>query len=173
MIDWQRIIDKHGSIVWQTAYRLLGNHADAADCFQETFICAVELLGREPVRNFPALLARLATARAIDRLRERIRQAKIHVSELDLAAVANGRGGPEKQAQINELIVKLRTALTKLPAQEAQAFCLRHINGMSYHEIGKMLGIGTSNAGVLIHRAKKKLRNSFEKPSNSKNRGVL
>ena len=65
MIDWQSIINKHGPAVWQTAYRLLGNHADTADCFQETFICALELSRRQRVRSFPALLVRSATTQAI------------------------------------------------------------------------------------------------------------
>ena len=30
MVDWQVIIKKHGPAVWQTSYRLLGNHADTA-----------------------------------------------------------------------------------------------------------------------------------------------
>ncbi|MBA7711503.1 hypothetical protein ES703_120469 [subsurface metagenome] len=65
MIDWQMVVKKHGPAVWQTAYRLLGNHADTADCFQETFICALELSRRQRVRSFPALLVRSATTRAI------------------------------------------------------------------------------------------------------------
>ena len=69
VIDWQKIIKKHGPSVWKTAYRLLGDCTDAADCFQETFICALEVSRRQHVRNFSALLARLATSRAIDRLR--------------------------------------------------------------------------------------------------------
>jgi len=32
----------HGPLVWQTAWRLLGHEADAADCFQETFVSAME-----------------------------------------------------------------------------------------------------------------------------------
>jgi len=31
--DWQLIVNEQGPLVWQTAYRLLGNEADAADCF--------------------------------------------------------------------------------------------------------------------------------------------
>ena len=65
MIDWQMIVKKHGPAVWQTAYRLLGNHTDTADCFQETFISALEVAQRQCARNFPALLVWLATARAI------------------------------------------------------------------------------------------------------------
>jgi RNA polymerase sigma-70 factor (ECF subfamily) len=74
VIDWQIIIEKHGPAVWQTAYRLLGNYEDASDCFQETFICALKVSNRQRVKNFPALLVRLATTRAIDQLRRRIRR---------------------------------------------------------------------------------------------------
>lgn len=74
VVDWQVVLEKYGPIVWQTTYRLLGNHADAADCFQEAFVGALEISRRQRVRNFPALLSRLATARAIDRLRQRVRR---------------------------------------------------------------------------------------------------
>ncbi len=65
VIDWQMVVKKHGPAAWQTAYRLLGNHADTADCFQETFICALELSRRQRGRSFPALLVRSAATRAI------------------------------------------------------------------------------------------------------------
>ena len=71
--DWQAIVTEHGPTVWQTAYRLLGNRADAADCFQETFLSAFEYSRHQPVRHIPGLLVRLATTRAIDRLRQRTR----------------------------------------------------------------------------------------------------
>ena len=74
MQDWQTIVTEYGPLVWRTAYRLLANHADAADCFQETFLAALELSRRQPVRNMSGLLVRLATTRAIDRLRQRGRQ---------------------------------------------------------------------------------------------------
>jgi len=41
---------------------LLRHEADSADCFQRTFISALEVTKRETVRNWPGLLRRLATA---------------------------------------------------------------------------------------------------------------
>ena len=35
MPDWQELMNRDGKAVWQTAYRLLGNRADADECFQE------------------------------------------------------------------------------------------------------------------------------------------
>ncbi len=76
VIDWEEIVSRHGGIVWKTAYRVLGNHADALDCHQDTFLAAVEFSRRQKVRDWPALLQHLATARAIDRLRCRISDGK-------------------------------------------------------------------------------------------------
>ena len=165
MIDWQVIIKKHGPAVWQTSYRLLGNHADAADCFQETFVSALEFCRRQRVRNFSALLARLATARAIDQLRRRLRRSRFNAVPAEWTGPERMPGanpGPAQQAQQQELALRLRKSLTELPPREAQAFCLRYLNDMSYRQIAKELGINTNAAGVLLHRARAKLRESFE-----------
>ena len=175
VIDWQLIINRHGPAVWRIAYRLLGNHADAADCFQETFVSALEFCRRQHVWNFSALLAQLATARAIDQLRRRVRRSSLTQSAsvgavsdrdkpapVDWAAVPSANPDPAQQAQQQELAARLRESLTQLPPREAQAFCLRYLNNMSYRQIAKALGIKTNAAGVLLHRARAKLRDSFE-----------
>jgi len=162
VVDWQVIIEKHGPVVWQTAYRLLGNHADAADCFQETFVSALEFCRRQRVRNFSALLARLATARAIDQLRRRFRRSRSEADTADWAVLKSTNPCPAERAQQKELTDGLRKSLSNLPPQEAQAFCLRYLNDMSYREIANELGIKTNAAGVLLHRARAKLRESFE-----------
>ncbi len=64
--------------------------------------------------------------------------------------------------EAGELADQLRLALAKLGDNEAQAFCLRYLNDMSYRQIGAELGIKTNTVGVLIHRAKKKLRELLE-----------
>jgi len=164
VIDWQKIVEKHGPIVWQTAYRLLGNDADAADCFQETFVSALKVSQRENVRNFSALLVRLATMRAIDKLRQRFSNSNIFAEAADLVTVPSANPGPLQEAQMHELAEKLRKALTQLPPQEAQVFCLRYLNNMSYRQIAKEIGIKANAAGVLLHRAREKLRKFFEVP---------
>ena len=162
MIDWQTIIEEHGPAVWQTAYRLLGNRADAADCFQDTFVSALQFCRRRRVRNFPALLTRLATARAIDQLRSRFRRANISSDLMDSSPSRNP--GPVQAAQQRELTDGLRESLSKLPPREAQAFCLRCLNDMSYQQIAQDLGVTANAAGVLLHRARARLKEYFESP---------
>jgi len=171
VIDWQVIVKKHGPLVWETAYRLLGNHTDAADCFQETFVSALQISQRQPVRRFSALLTRLATARAIDRLRQRLRRPLSDIETIDQGAIPGANPDPAEQVQQQELAARLRETLSRLPPQEAQVFCLRYINDMSYRQIAKQLNIKTNAAGVLLHRARAKLRRYFVSQADASQKG--
>lgn len=157
MADWPAIMRQHGPLVWRTAYRLLSHEADAADCFQETFVCAMEVSRRQAVANWPGLLSRLATARAMDQLRRRIRERnRSAMDECD--AQPSRKANPLQHAQASELGERLRTALGELPGRYGEVFCLRHINEMSYEEIGQHMGISVDAVGVLLHRARGRLR---------------
>ena len=166
VIDWKMIIEEHGAAVWRISYRLLGNHADASDCFQETFISALEFSRYNRIKNFSAFLVRIATARAIDQLRLRFRQKQNTAVLNDMDDYSVEKMNPANHVQQGELAVKLRYALAQLPPPEAQVFCLRYLNDMSYRRIAKELSIKTNAVGVLLHRAKEKLRKYFEVSSN-------
>ena len=83
MVDWDLIVSREGPAVWRTLYRLLGDRADAEDCFQETFLAALAVWDREDVQHPRAMLNRLATAHALDRLRQRYRHANRHAGGTD------------------------------------------------------------------------------------------
>jgi len=158
VFDWQTITEKHGPLVWQTAYRLLRHEADAADCFQETFVAAFEFSQKQRVRNMAGLLTRLATIRAIDKLRRRARNSPARWEDAAPHAAVSREPGPDTSALSKELAARLRAAISRLPETEAKVFCLRHFSDMSYREIARELQIKTSAAGVLLHRAKARLR---------------
>jgi RNA polymerase sigma-70 factor (ECF subfamily) len=161
MPDWDAIVRQHGRLVWRTAYRLLGNHADACDCFQETFLSALSAARRQHVENWGGLLQRLATARALDRLRHRLRQAGRGGHLADEATVPCPAPGPPRQAESRELNERLRLALADLPPNQAEALCLHYLEEWSYQEIGRHLGIATNAVGSLLHRARARLREAL------------
>ena len=162
-IDWQMVISKHGPAVWQRVYRLLGNEADAAECFQETFVSALKVSRRQRIYNFGALLASIAASRAVDKLRQRIRERRIQSGYADLDDLAGKSPGPPQEVQRRELAVLLREVIGRLPRIEAEIFCLRHLNGMSYRRIAKELGVKTNTVGAYLHRARNKIRQNLEK----------
>jgi RNA polymerase sigma-70 factor, ECF subfamily len=159
MVDWERITKEHGPLVWRTVYRLLGGRGgDAADCFQETFVSVLDVSRRQVVRNWPGLLQRVATARALDVLRRRKRNTIVRRDEVELDQVVSREREPSQRMQQAELQERLREALTQLPPAQSEVFCLRHLNDMRYDEIATEMEMSVDNVGVTLHRAKARLR---------------
>ena len=159
MVDWDDIIDREGPAVWRTVCRLLTHRADAEECFQETFVAALELWRRQPVRSARAVLQRLATARAVDRLRQRYRAGARREAGGDSVGRAVDRSpSPPDRAAAAELAESLRTALAELPPKQADVFCLHCLDGFSYREVADALGMSVDDVGVTLHRARAKLR---------------
>ena len=159
MEDWSSIVAQHGEAVWRAAYRILGNEADAADCVQETFAAAVKVSRRQPVRSWPALLHRLGSTKALEMLRQRTRRRRRQdATAADACETADGGPGPADQAQAREATEALRRALARLPEQQAAVLSLRFFEDLSYDEIAEAMGLKSSAVGVLIHRARIKLR---------------
>src|SRR5580658_4690690 len=157
MEDWDGIMSREGPAVWRTVYRLLGHSADADECFQETFLGALRLAQKEPLRDVRAILQRLATARAMDVLRRRYRQRKREVATDWESHSADG-ASPGQSAEAAELSDRLRTALSELPTKQAEAFCLFSLEGWSYQQIAGHLDSSIDAVGVMLHRARAKLR---------------
>jgi RNA polymerase sigma-70 factor (ECF subfamily) len=157
LMDWPQIVEQHGAMVWRIVRRLVNHDSDAADCFQRTFVSALELSRREPVANWGPLLNRLAHARALDRLRERKRRAGN--APMPEEGLADRRAtSPPQAAGANELAEHLRRALADIDPRQAEVFCLSCLEGLSYDEIAAQLGITVNHVGVLLNRAKKVLR---------------
>jgi RNA polymerase sigma-70 factor (ECF subfamily) len=155
--DWPEIVKEFGPLVWRTAYRLLGNEADAGDCFQRTFLSAVELSEREVIRHWPGALKRLATARALEQLRQRHRDIGRR-SEFPDSASDGRANDPLDLAAAGELALRLREALAAIDPVQAQVFCLVCLEGLSYPEAADQVSMTANHVGVLLNRARAALR---------------
>ena len=74
---------------------------------------------------------------------------------------------PESWFESKEFIEVLEDELTKLPENQRIAFRLKEIEGEKTIHICDILGITTSNLGVLLYRAKNTLRIRIEKRMSS------
>ena len=157
--NWNQIVKKFGPLVWHTAFKLLDNKEDAADCFQQTFLNALEYSKKNKIKHYPAFLTKAATSRAIDILRQRKTQC---FCDDAVNFVETNERDPMAAIETKELADKLRFALSWLIPIEAEIFALRHFNNMSYGEIAKSVGISTSNVGVILLRAKSKIKKHLE-----------
>ena len=178
MTNWHRILHDHGPTVWRTLWRLLGHRADAEECFQETFLAAVRAERRDAaVTHWSALLQTLATARAVDRLRQRYARRRESAGDPDDPTSPDETASPEPSPSDvldgNELSHRLRAALARLPERQAEVFALHALSGWSYQEIGEAMEMSSNAVGVTIHRTRQRLRELLgESYVNEKTGGV-
>ena len=158
MDEWNDVYERYGSLVWATVYRILGNHAEALDCCQDVF---AELLNRgraRQVRDWAAFLRWLATRRALDRLRGQRVEIRHSGTNGDIAHLPAATAGPDARVRFNELTGRLKRELGRLPPKQAEAFWLLSVEQMSYQEIAEQLDVEVNQVGVLVHRARQRLR---------------
>ena len=162
MTNWDAVVANDGPLVWRTLWRLLANRADVEECFQETFLAALKVSRRETVECWPALLCKLAAARAMDRLRKRYRHRLKNRGNVSVerrpAAETSTKAGPLDQAVAAELSERLREALSQLPRKQAEVFYLHALCGWSHREVGQRINLSENAVGVTMHRARQRLQ---------------
>jgi RNA polymerase sigma-70 factor (ECF subfamily) len=162
MDNWQLIIDEHKGDIWKTVCRLIDNEHNAYDCFQDTFVDALIYSTKHRIKNYRSLLIRIATSRSLDRIRGKYR-TRIVTEKINNTSLVTTKSDPARLTENIELADTLLAALAKLKTEEAEIFCMRHLNEMSYSNIAKVMNIRTSNVGAILTRTKAKLRELLDK----------
>src|SRR6186997_1971582 len=145
---------RHVGDVYRYTYAVLGNHADAEDVTQTTFVNALRALERgEDPRNASAWL--IAIAHNV--VRQRWRQAAARPAEVELehdVPVVEG----EEDIEVDELV----RALQRIPPSQREALVMRELEGRSYNEIAGLLGLTTAALETLLFRARRSLAEELE-----------
>ena len=156
MIDWNTLVREHSSALFGVAWRILGQAEDVEDVVQEVFAEAHRKFNGKRIGCWAALLRRMATCRALDTLRRR----RI-VMPIEVAPFAAAKEAPEAAVAGRELEVRLRAALKKLSPREAEVFCSRFFEDLSYEEIAEVLGISAKATSTALAKARSRLQTLF------------
>jgi len=157
--DWNAIVRDHGPAVFGSAWRILGQPADAEEVCQEVFMQAYQLHRSQAVRSWAALLRRLAVCRALDRVRRR--RPTLSIDGLSLAV---SDASPESHAIAAELAERLPEAISRLPEREGEVFCLRYLEDLSNQQIAEALDMHSGAVAVALHKARAKLEAFLHPP---------
>ena len=160
---WEAIVREHSARVYRLAYRLTGNRHDAEDLTQEVFVRVFRSLSTYTPGTFEGWLHRITTNLFLDqaRRRQRIRMDAMG-EDGDRYPAVDGRDGPERAFEHENLDVDVQRALDDLPPEYRAAVVLCDIEGLSYEEIAVTLGIKLGTVRSRIHRARARLRVSLE-----------
>jgi RNA polymerase sigma factor (sigma-70 family) len=140
----------HGADVYRYALAVLGNHADAEDVTQTTFLNAYGAL-EQGVR--PRKPANWLLTIASNAIKQRFRRDQARPREVELDREPAASAHESDVPSVGELL----TALSKIPPQQRQAIVLREFEGRSYNEIADILGVTTSALETLLFRARRSL----------------
>ena len=163
------LVERHSRSVFRLAYRLTGHEQDAEDVVQETFLRAFRQIRRfESRSSFATWLYRITVNCAHDLLRQRPRaDSRQSLNDPDGAAAmqlvdASAAADPLRKLASRRIGERVRAAMHGLSEQERSAFVMRHFEGLSIDEIGRVLDVKTSAAKHSVFRAVQKLRRSLE-----------
>ncbi len=149
---------RHGSDVYRYALAVLGNHADAEDVTQTTFLNAYRSL-EQGVR--PRKPANWLLTIASNAIKQRFRHDSARPRQVVLDDRLPDRGSDATESA-GPTVGEILTALSHIPPQQRQAIVLREFEGRSYNEIAEILGVTTSALETLLFRARRSLAEELE-----------
>jgi RNA polymerase sigma factor (sigma-70 family) len=166
---FQRFLDTHRDEVWRFLVASVGP-VEAEDCFQETFISALDAYPRlRPNSNLRAWVLTIAHRKALDAHRGRARRA-VPVAEVAQAVGAgvNSAGAPRRGAGRSSATVEppavaardeaLWEAVHELPPRQRSAVLLRYVGDLAHREIAQTIGCSEEAARRSLHEGLTKLR---------------
>jgi RNA polymerase sigma-70 factor (ECF subfamily) len=161
MAAFERLVQHYQKAVYNLAYRMLGNAADAEDAAQETFLRAYASLGSyQATRKFGVWLLSITAHWCIDRLRRR----KVVSLEMqfDMSLLGGTTDGPEREVLAREHQREVQARLAALPEAYRLIVVLRYWHDLSYTEIAEMTGLSLSTVRMRLFRARRLLAAAYE-----------
>ena len=151
----EKLIEAYKAPVFNLAYRLLGDPAEAEDAAQETFVRIYTHLGDyDPERKLSSWVLSITSHYCIDRLRRR-RSSWFSLDDLlTRRSFSDPHIGPEKAALRHEEADILNALLKALPDPYRNVLVLRYWQDLSYDEMAKMLNTTESAIKSRLHRAR-------------------
>ena len=146
---------EHVGDVYRYTYAVLGNHADAEDVTQTTFVNALRALERGETPEDPS---RWLTVIAHNLVRQRWRQAAARPALVELETDVADAEEDEEAFELEELV----RALQRIPETQREAIVMRELEGRSYREIAIVMGLSTSALETLLFRARRSLAEELE-----------
>ena len=157
--ELETLFQSHHERVFRTAHRITGSPADAEDVLQTVFLRLIK--GKETydlATNPAAYLSRAAINASLDLLRSRGRAKSVELSEVDSEALESRFQSPEVEHADRELQTLIRQAVAGLGKTASEMFVLRYYEGYDNQEIARMLDTSQMVVGVVLHRARTRLR---------------
>jgi RNA polymerase sigma-70 factor (ECF subfamily) len=152
--------------LYRMAYRFLENQADAEDMVQETYIKLWRKREElESLINPESFTVTLLKNNCLDFLRKAkpdfSRIQEVNIPEMDSLAV---------QIENRDQLEHIQVIMRQLPVQQKQIIQLKIWDNLPDEEIEKQTGLKKGNIKVIVSRARKTIKELYQKWENDENR---
>ena len=172
---YRLLVEKYQGRVFAIAFEIVKNRQDAEDIAQESFVKAYLSLGSfKGESSFFTWLYRIVHNMALDVRRKLIRRGGETLEYDDIkasrgtdaaAAVGVSSGtvipGPQEVMMEREKAAVIQKALKEISDEHRSVVVLREVDGLSYDEIAKAIGVSKGTVMSRLFYARKKLQEAL------------
>lgn len=159
---FRELVGRHQAVVRAYAAGILGDHHEAEDAAQESFLRAYRRLGAfrgdAPLQSW---LLRICRNHCLDRLRARPSVTLVELDEEIPGAVSDATATGAAMLIDRERLV---SAIVALPEALQQAVVLRELRGLSYEEVAAVLGVPVGTVRSRLSAGRALLRDALGRP---------
>lgn len=160
------LVEAHQVAVFGTSLRIVHDREVAAEVSNRVFYRAYEHLASfDESRPLRPWLVRIAANEALNELRTRRRDAAQTIggeaAAIELEQVV-GEPDPADLLPLRERSAAIRAAVDRLPEAQRVAVVLRYFADLSYADIAEVTQQTVNNVGVILLRARERLRRELE-----------
>ena len=171
MSAFEELVDRHRMAVYRLARSITGNHHDADDAAQETFLRVFRSLGTyDPGRPFKPWLKRITYNTSLNTVRAgKSRSRGVIAGELPEVADLSPQQPERLEAKQNAENVD--QAVQALPSELRATLLLRAVEGMSYKDIATAMGVKIGTVMSRLSRARERVLDVLEPAGSVVQRG--
>lgn len=158
---WEEVARDHGRFLYNVAFRLAGNDADAQDVVQESLIRIRRGLENYEPGSLEGWLARIVTNTFLDETRRRKRRPADALPDDPDLVVPPSPAADEVSTGFSD---DVQGALSTLSEEFRTAVVLCDVVGLPYEEISVSTGVPVGTVRSRIHRGRKLLRTALAGP---------
>ncbi len=164
--SFEKFIINYEKLIYNIAYRIMGNQEDAMDMSQEAMLKIYRNISKcVDITHFKRWLYTVVNNCCLDELRKR--KHRVHYSldsaiETDDGSIERQFISPERtpeQLLVNkELSSDIKKAINDLSIVHKSVIVLRDINGLSYEELAEITGCNIGTVKSRLARARDRLK---------------
>ena len=148
---FEPLVSRYQKVLFNVAYRLLGDREDARDATQTAFVRAFEKLATyDSAHRFFSWIYRIVVNECLN-----VRERRPAFQGLDETMASSE--SPYAEAEAHETSERIQAGLMRLTQEYREVVVLRHFAELSYSDISAALGVPEKTVKSRLHSARQRL----------------